>query len=97
MSTKIVNYKIFIKIEQRKDYNMKRHRNGLLILGIGLFISFGHAQMKDMDHKQHSDSTHLMNMKQTMDKEDGGEEIAYYTCLMEAHKHIHSSSPGECP
>jgi len=26
-----------------------------------------------------------------------GEKIIYYTCPMESHKHIHSSTPGTCP
>ena len=24
------------------------------------------------------------------------EEIVYYTCPMESHKHVHSAQPGEC-
>lgn len=26
-----------------------------------------------------------------------GEKIMYYTCPMEAHKHVHSHEPGNCP
>ncbi|HDY74921.1 MAG TPA: hypothetical protein ENH49_00190 [Candidatus Marinimicrobia bacterium] len=43
---------------------MKRKKNVLLILGIGLFISMGYAQMKDMSPKSQSDSTHQMNMQE---------------------------------
>ena len=25
------------------------------------------------------------------------EEVLYYTCPMEAHKHVHSEQPGNCP
>ena len=43
---------------------MKRKKNPLLILGIGLFVSIGYAQMKDMSPKSQSDSTHQMNMQE---------------------------------
>jgi len=92
---------------------MKKIINLLTILGLGLFVSVGHAQMKGMDQEHQSDSTHhmmmddhesmKMNNNETMkkghkmNKETGKEKIVYYTCPMESHKHVQSSEPGDCP
>jgi len=92
---------------------MKKIINLLTILGLGLFVSVGHAQMKGMDQKQQSDSTHhkerhdhgsmkmenheSMKMGHKMKKEMDKEKFAYYTCPMESHKHFQSSEPGDCP
>jgi rubrerythrin len=55
---------INFEIIQRKDNTMKRKKNLVLILGIGLFVSIGYAQLKDMSPKSQSDSTHQMNMQE---------------------------------
>ena len=43
-----------------------------------------------MDHQEHSmDKTEMAQMTE--------EQLIYYTCPMEEHKHVHSAEPGDCP
>jgi len=54
----------------------------------------------DMNHEM--DHDHGSMGKDSAGKMDQGhmnqsENVAYYTCPMESHKHIHSSEPGSCP
>ncbi len=35
--------------------------------------------------------------KMEMAKPAAGENLVYYTCPMESHKHVHSQEPGNCP
>ncbi len=49
----------------------------------------GEKQAPAMQHDNHTD------MEKTKAPADE-EQLIYYTCPMESHKHIHSSEPGAC-
>lgn len=64
----------------------------------------GQAMMKqnsenEMSHADHDHSKMNMGSDNKMDhgQMNSSENIAYYTCPMESHKHIHSQNPGDCP
>ena len=50
-------------------------------------------QTKTEDTHMHDD--HQMTTPDTAHADS--EQLIYYTCPMEEHKHVHSGEPGECP
>lgn len=54
---------------------------------VGVFLVFGCGK---------SDTTKQQQTAQTQ-KVKVEEELIYYTCPMESHKHVHSDQPGKCP
>lgn len=64
-----------------------------LIILSGVLYLFSCSEKSDVktdssaDKIQHSDSMTGMQENQ----------VVYYTCPMEEHKHIHSDKPGKCP
>ena len=47
-----------------------------------------------MDNSKHGDKT--MHVKETSESM-AENAVVYYTCPMEAHKHVHSDEAGKCP
>jgi len=59
-----------------------------------------HKMPKGMNHDTDHDHNQMsMNSAGKMDHNQmsKAENIAYYTCPMESHKHIHSAEAGACP
>ncbi len=58
-----------------------------------------HDKQNEMSHTDHDHSKMNMSSNNKMDQDQmkSAESIAYYTCPMESHKHIHSQGPGDCP
>lgn len=61
-----------------------------------------HKDGEEMDHKQtkmNMDSSGTMDQDMAKDHDPINQDmnIAYYTCPMESHKHVHSDVPGDCP
>lgn len=75
-------------------------RYSMFILLLTVIFIWGCAQEKKEQAESQAnnqmnmteESGHMMPMDST-----SGESIAYYTCPMEEHKHIHSAEPGKCP
>lgn len=65
----------------------------LFILSISLFLfacgQKEEAQTEDMHQDQ--------EMMQSETAQASEEQLIYYTCPMDQHKHVHSAEPGECP
>ncbi|MCF7808385.1 MAG: hypothetical protein K9N38_07670 [Candidatus Marinimicrobia bacterium] len=66
----------------------------LLSIGLMSVILFACGGQKDSaqtvkkEQAMHEGTDHAMA---------DGEQLIYYTCPMESHKHIHSREPGKCP
>ena len=69
------------------------------LIGFTIFLSFlflvGCSEKKEAEQHMHSEQEKKMDMT-GMDKTTD-EQIIYYTCPMEEHKHIHSDKAGKCP
>ncbi|MCF7809244.1 MAG: hypothetical protein K9N38_12055 [Candidatus Marinimicrobia bacterium] len=62
-------------------------------LTISAFVIMGCAQ-KD-EHAGHDHASMEMS-KETKMTDQATEKVIYYTCPMDAHKHIHAREPGNC-
>ena len=56
-----------------------------------------HEMTGKMDHDHNEMSMSSEGDKMDHEQMNQADHIAYYTCPMESHKHIHSSEPGSCP
>lgn len=63
----------------------------LLISLMGVILGLTACQGKKDSHEgnDHSKAEPVHKMAE--------EQLVYYTCPMESHKHIHSAEPGNCP
>jgi hypothetical protein len=65
----------------------------LFILSFSLFL-FACGQ-KDQAQTEDTHQDHAMMQSDTTQM--AAEQVIYYTCPMEEHKHVHSAEPGKCP
>jgi len=63
----------------------------IIILSLGIVFGLTACQGKKDSHEGHVQS------KNEMAKSMVEENLVYYTCPMESHKHVHSQEPGNCP
>lgn len=75
-------------------------RYSMLILLLAFIFTWGCSQEKQKQTE--SQPNNQMNMTENSSHEmpmdsTSGESIAYYTCPMEEHSHVHSAEPGKCP
>ncbi|NQV15223.1 hypothetical protein HQ531_07175 [bacterium] len=80
----------------------------IITLSVGLLLGCQHDHSKhhkagaEISHEKRAEMEHKMEgmMKHDMEHDSSSVEksgnIAYYTCPMESHKHIHSDEPGSC-
>jgi len=67
-------------------------RHLFLLSSILIFMACGQKEQADKE-RVHED--HQMAAPDTTQKAE--EQLIYYTCPMEEHKHVHSDQPGTCP
>ncbi len=80
-------------------------RINIVIIALALIGLVACGGKKQPEHKMTSGSSETMAMadheKMKMEGEMKGmqdeEQLIYYTCPMESHKHVHSQEAGKCP
>jgi hypothetical protein len=69
----------------------------LFIITVILSFLFLFACGQDKEAKEQSANKQEIENQADTGKIEQNEKLAYYTCPMEEHKHIHSNEPGKCP